>query len=239
MRAWAAPPKDGVFPLHLEVEDTGIGIPSDQVDRVFERFLQAEATISRRFGGTGLGLTITRKLARMMGGDVSVRSVEGQGTTFSAMVRLSRPVDPVGTQSRPMVLSTDYMLPDGARIVVAEDNRVNRLLVGRYLADQPVELEFATDGHEAVTRVAEFQPDLVLMDMSMPVMNGLDATRVIRASAGHQPVIIALTANAFDTDRKSCLAAGMDGFLTKPVRRAELVAILAGHLSPGRLSTAS
>jgi len=117
-------------------------------------------------------------------------------------------------------------------ILVAEDNRVNRLLIEKYLGSTPLRLSFAHDGRQAVEMGQAEKPDLVLMDMSMPVMNGLDATRRIRASGGWQPVIVALTANAYGSDKAACFSAGMDGFLSKPVRRAELIACLVHHLAP-------
>jgi hypothetical protein len=112
---------------------------------------------------------------------------------------------------------------------VAEDNRINRLLIEKYLQDEPVELAFAMDGSEAVEQAVDFRPDVILMDMSMPVMTGLEATEAIREMEIAQPIITALTANAFDSDREACLRAGMDDFLSKPINRSDLIAVLRKH----------
>ena len=117
----------------------------------------------------------------------------------------------------------------GMRLLVAEDNRVNQILVQKFLKDFPIEIEIASDGAEALKRAQTFLPDIILMDMSMPVMDGIEATRIIRAQPIRQPVIIALTANAFDTDKADCLEAGMDEFLTKPISRPELIEALLSH----------
>ena len=118
---------------------------------------------------------------------------------------------------------------NGLRLLVAEDNKVNQILVQKFLKDFPVEIELAEDGARALELTQSFQPDIILMDMSMPVMDGLEATRAIRALQIRQPVIIALTANAFDTDKADCLAAGMDEFLTKPINRKQLIDVLLTH----------
>ncbi|UWQ91744.1 response regulator [Rhodobacteraceae bacterium M382] len=221
--------------LRFEVEDTGIGIPEAKLDKIFERFSQAEASTTRRFGGTGLGLTIARMLANAMGGEILVRSKVGQGTLFTVFLHLDPVPSEVPIQERnaaPMLLidpksgEPEHVPRDTLRVLVAEDNKVNRLVIAKFLKSMPVEVSFAHDGREAVERALEQEPDLIFMDMSMPVMNGLDATREIRAKCPVQPRIVALTANAFESDRDACLAAGMDGFLTKPLSRAELLAVL-------------
>jgi CheY-like chemotaxis protein len=124
-------------------------------------------------------------------------------------------------------------------VLVADDNRVNRLLMARFLADQPIALDFACDGEEAVSMTLQLCPDLVFMDMSMPRMSGLDATRQILAKMARPPTIVALTANAFDSDRAACHEAGMTGFLTKPISRADLLAELARHAGPPELRRAA
>lgn len=209
----------------IAVRDTGIGIPQDKLAHVFERFSQADAATTRRFGGTGLGLTISRMLVTAMGGDITVTSQPGKGSCFL----LTLPVEVVDT-TRPVaavpVDGSDLRCLEGKRVLVAEDNRVNRLLIDKYLAPTPVTFSFAHDGRQAVTMTASERPDIVFMDMSMPVMNGIEATREIRTRPGPQPRIVALTANAFASDKQACLDAGMDGFLTKPLRKADLLACL-------------
>ncbi len=215
--------ENGADLLEVAVSDTGIGIDADKIGHVFERFSQAEASTTRRFGGTGLGLTISRLLAEAMGGTISVQSAPGRGSCFTLTVPVGRcagAAPPTGRGGLPD-------LPAGLRVLVAEDNRVNRMLVKKLLAGQPLDLDFAHDGLQAVEMALGAPPDVIFMDMSMPGIDGPEAARRIRAAPVRQPVIIALTANAFDSDRNACLAAGMDGFLTKPVSRADLVAALA------------
>ncbi|WP_238365661.1 hybrid sensor histidine kinase/response regulator [Mesobacterium pallidum] len=216
----------------IEVRDTGPGIPEARLEHIFEKFSQAEGATTRRYGGTGLGLTISRLLARGMGGDITVRSTLGEGSTFTVSLTLPmaeraelpapRPADPPRSEPDPALLR-------GLSVLVAEDNRTNRLLVERYLRGLPIGLSFAANGREAVAETLRLAPDVVFMDMSMPEMDGLEATRQIRADPeAPQPRIIALTANAFASDRELCLAAGMDDFLAKPIRRADLLDQLHG-----------
>ncbi|MGD9864267.1 MAG: ATP-binding protein [Pseudodonghicola sp.] len=218
--------------LRIEVEDTGIGIAEDKQEHIFERFAQADASTTRQFGGTGLGLTISRMLVEAMGGTISVRSAPGKGACFTVSLHLPVADRLPAEGAAPPALTDEEMKAAlrGRRILAAEDAEVNRTLIRKYLSGFDVDLEFAHDGREAVDMALAGRPDLVLMDMSMPELNGIEATRRIRGETGPQPVIIALTANAFDSDRAACLDAGMDGFLSKPVRRAELLAGMARHL---------
>ncbi|MDE4173031.1 ATP-binding protein [Phaeobacter sp. PT47_59] len=225
--------RDDGADLTFHVTDTGIGICKEMQGKIFERFSQADAAISRRFGGTGLGLAICRRLATAMGGKIWVVSEPGKGSCFSVCLPFAEAEQDAGS-----------VLPDtagaaakgavaealtGMRLLVAEDNRVNQILVQKFLKEAPIRIEFAADGALAVDRVQSFDPDIILMDMSMPVMDGLEATRAIRALPIRQPVIIALTANAFDTDKADCLEAGMDAFLTKPIDRPKLIEALLTH----------
>lgn len=221
--------EDSGFRLLIEVEDTGIGIPADKIDRVFERFSQAEASITRSFGGTGLGLAISHELASLMNGTITVDSTEGAGSCFAVRIRLAQAKEP-DPQFRCEQECENNNWVKGRKILFAEDNKVNRVLIRKFLGQLPVQIEFAHDGREAVDKAVSLTPDLIFMDMSMPVMNGLDAAREIRDQLGDRPPIIALTANAFDSDRDACMKAGMDDFLSKPVGREDLVACMARHM---------
>ena len=219
--------------LSVEVQDTGIGIPRDRATRIFEQFEQADSRTTREYGGTGLGLAISRSLARQMGGDLTLVGGAARGACF----RLDLTLEPapvgarVKTAKLPLPAEKDQIA--GLRVLLADDNETNRLLVQHMLRDDVARLILAQDGQAAVQAVRAEKPDVVLMDMSMPGLDGIAATRTIRAGAGHQPWIVALTAHAFDSDRTACLSAGMNDFLTKPVRRDCLVQALchaATHL---------
>lgn len=211
--------------LTILVQDSGIGVPDTRAQQIFEQFEQVDAETTRHYGGTGLGLAISRQLAMRMGGDLRLLPGEARGACFELTLRLGVPLNQgppplAATPAAPVVLAP-------MRLLLAEDNSTNRLLVRRFLEDQPVEIREAPNGREAVERVRADPPDVVLMDMSMPVLDGLSATRIIRAADLPQPWIVALTANAFDSDRAACLAAGMEDFLGKPLRKGALLAALA------------
>ena len=220
----------------VRVRDTGVGIPPAKLAKIFERFSQGESATTRRFGGTGLGLTISRTLVEMMGGRIDVKSTPGKGSCFSFVIPLAAPRREKPGRPGPGGSRLDVLA--GRRILLAEDNRVNRLLVQKYLRDLPLQILCAEDGEQAVEMTRETGPDLVLMDMSMPRMSGLEATRAIRAAPGPQPAILALTANAFASDRDACLDAGMNGFLSKPIRKDELITAMVAQFSDtGRPAT--
>ncbi|WP_372833701.1 PAS domain-containing hybrid sensor histidine kinase/response regulator, partial [Puniceibacterium confluentis] len=212
--------------LRITVSDTGIGVPADRAACIFDQFEQADVATTRKYGGTGLGLAISRQLARRMGGNLELAPGDASGSVFVFTFEAgtpqkhdrAAPCQPEGTGSANL---------EGRKILLAEDNRTNSLLIARYLSDLEITLWFAGDGAEALDLVAQHRPNIVLMDMSMPVLDGISATQLIRQMDGPQPHIIALTANAFDSDRAACLAAGMDDFLPKPVRKADLLAALA------------
>ena len=211
--------------LTIRVTDTGIGISANRLPHVFEQFEQADADTTRQYGGTGLGLAISRQLAQMMGGDVTATSTLGVGSCFTIYVAIPASLTAPDAQGS-LQESPQQSLFDGVTILLAEDNRTNQLLIKKLLKDLPVRLIMAQDGAEAVTKVIAETPDIVLMDMSMPVMDGLEATREIRRLSIVQPRIVAVTANAYGSDREACLEAGMNAFLTKPLRRADLLETL-------------
>jgi signal transduction histidine kinase/CheY-like chemotaxis protein len=236
---------DGSVLLRFEVEDTGIGIPREQIAQLFQPFVQLDGGANRRHGGTGLGLAISRELVGLMGGEIGVESTPGRGSTFWFTVRLrpssSTPAEPATEPPAPLPAAPAPPVPSAAadpeassrrasqRILIVEDNRVNQRVVAAMLKRAGWAYALAENGAEACEAVARERFDLVLMDCQMPVMDGLEATRRIRAAqADGDPrlPIVALTANAFDKDREACLAAGMDEFVAKPAQAEPLVALL-------------
>lgn len=215
--------------LLITVEDTGIGLDEDEIKQVFDRFSQADAAITRAYGGTGLGLTISRRLAEQMGGGISLKSEKGVGSHFTVEIQTKPSEGPIGKH----VLERQFDLSAlrGRRVLIAEDNRTNRLLLRKYLADLAIELIEAEDGQLATSLCAETHPDIILMDMSMPKMDGISATKAIRNMPIPQPLIIALTANAFQSDQDACLKAGMDAFLSKPIKKMDLLQEMATTLT--------
>jgi two-component system sensor histidine kinase/response regulator len=222
--------------LRFEVEDTGIGIPADAHARLFDAFEQADGSTTRRYGGTGLGLAITRLLAKRMGGAVGVTSAPGRGSTFWFTARLSR-VGAMTVEERDAGLhAVEAVLPDeetlraawsGARVLLVEDNPINREVAEELLAGVGLAVDIAVDGAQAVDRVRETAYAVVLMDVQMPVMDGLEATRAIRQLPGRERTpIVAMTAATSRNDQSMAIGAGMDGFVPKPFRPATLYASL-------------
>ncbi len=220
--------------IRLSVADTGIGIPADRIDAIFDSFTQAGEGIGRKFGGTGLGLTISRRLAQEMGGDLEVTSQDGAGSVFSLRTTLDAAAAETAAPAAltPVLAQKAAVAQTGSDgpmpvILLAEDNRTNVLIVERMLRPEGFEVVVAVDGSAAVAAFLEATPDIVLMDLSMPGMNGFEALRAIREierrRAGPRCPIIALTANSFEEDRRACVAAGFDGFATKPVQKATLI----------------
>jgi len=231
-----------MFRLKLEIHDTGIGMTAEQMSKVFTAFEQADSSTTRRYGGTGLGLAICRRLAEAMGGRIDVRSEVGSGSTFSVFCVASQAeaplaeIAPVVVPEEAKVASHPSLAP--LSVLVAEDNLVNQKLIIRLLEKLGYrDIQLAGNGVQALERVSQGGVDLVLMDMQMPEMDGLDATRAIRQLAQcPQPHIIALTANAFEEDRERCQQAGMDDFLSKPVSLERLSAAMQRGVSHLQLS---
>jgi two-component system, sensor histidine kinase and response regulator len=221
--------------LRFKVHDSGPGIEAGHLPGLFDAFEQADSSTTRRYGGTGLGLAITRHLARLMDGDAGVDSQPGQGSRFWITAWLHEG-QAQGTAPPRVAAAAASPVPLGARRVralVAEDNAVNREVALELLAALGVPADLAENGRQALDMAAAHPYDLVLMDMQMPVMDGLQATREIRRLPAHaRTPIVAMTANAFAEDREACLQAGMDDHIAKPVEVAELQRVLDRWLAP-------
>jgi hypothetical protein len=218
------PGADGEIILRLSVTDTGMGMSPDIQSRLFTAFQQADGSISRKFGGTGLGLSISQKLAQMMGGQITVSSQEAVGSTFSLTLTC-----PLGV-AEDLETAEQQDDPDGPRqalrILVAEDNPSNQRIIDLFLRPLGADVTIVGDGQQALDALSTSRFDLVLMDMQMPVMDGLEATRGLRASGGPNAEIpvLALTANVMDVHREACRQAGMTGHISKPIDARQLLA---------------
>jgi PAS domain S-box-containing protein len=228
--------------LRFEVSDTGIGLSDEQCSRLFQSFHQADSSTTRRYGGTGLGLAICKKLAVLMGGDVGVRSRAGRGSTFWFTARVGvndaprAAADAAQARARRPEAS-DLGAIRGARILLVEDNEINQHVASEILRDAGFEVDIAENGLVGVAMAQRNSYDLVLMDMQMPVMDGLTATRELRKALAPADLrIVAMTANAMDRDREACLGAGMDDFVPKPIDPDELWRVLLRWIPP-RVST--
>ncbi|CAN5855623.1 hypothetical protein BH11MYX2_BH11MYX2_26700 [soil metagenome] len=229
-----APDRDSsvLTALRFTIADTGVGIPAEKLDRVFERFTQADSSTTRRFGGSGLGLTISKRLVELMGGRIWCESTVEKGSVFSFVVPFEIWAGPPAGLPVPGVTGPELPLP-ALRILLAEDSPDNSALTVAYLEDTPYQIEFAETGAIACEMFKVGDYDLVLMDRQMPVMDGLTATRLIReweGANGRPPTpIVALTASALKGDREKCLAAGCTAFLTKPIKQDVLLQAIKEH----------
>ncbi len=214
--------------LHFSVRDTGIGIPAEKQDKIFDSFSQADGSTTRRYGGTGLGLSISRRLVTMMNGRLWLESEAGKGSTFHFTAEFG--LEPVAvnrslaTLHAPGEKESRPYLP--LHILVAEDNKVNQTLAKRLLEKQGHTVVVAGDGRQALQAFERERFDVILMDVQMPGMDGLEATAAIRAARSQIP-IIAMTAHAMAGDRERCLAAGMDDYISKPIHVEDLLTLIS------------
>jgi CheY-like chemotaxis protein/HPt (histidine-containing phosphotransfer) domain-containing protein len=222
--------------LRFSVRDTGIGIPEDSRQIIFQSFAQADGSITRRYGGTGLGLTVSSKLVEKMGGRIWVESAEAAGSTFHFTAELGRhPAGQPIVAIRPLPRPLPEIPP--LSVLVAEDNLVNRTLTARILSRHGHRVRTVSSGQEVLEAIERERVDLIIMDLEMPGMGGVETTSKIReqerSTATYTP-IIALTAHVMRDDRECCMRAGMDGYVAKPVRRAALLEAIAAALPSGR-----
>ena len=214
--------------LSFEISDTGIGIESQYIDKVFEKFQQEDSSITRKFGGTGLGLFVTKNLVDLLGGEISIQSTKGDGTK----VLVSLPI-PLGDEKlvKASMNTAEAVSFDNAKILLVEDNDMNRLVASYALNDFNVNITEAVNGLEAIALLKEHSYDIILMDIQMPEMNGMEATKVIRNELKIETPIIALSANAFKSEIDKCLEIGMNDYVTKPFEEHELIGVLAKYCS--------
>jgi signal transduction histidine kinase/ActR/RegA family two-component response regulator len=212
--------------VRVSIEDTGVGIPEDKLSSIFEKFTQADSSTTRRFGGTGLGLAISKQLVELMGGEISVKSQPGEGSTFRFTMPLAPVVQPAAAPpSSPVQTPLSTV---AARVLLAEDNAINSRVAMRMLEKLGYRVDLAANGKEAIDMLEMLPYDLILMDCQMPTMDGYEATREIRRSQGERArvPIIAVTANSMEGDKDLCLEAGMDDYISKPIQIEHLREIL-------------
>ncbi len=215
---------DNDYLIKFVIKDTGIGIPIEKQDRLFKAFSQVDSSTTRNYGGTGLGLAISKRLANMMGGDITFTSQSGIGTTFYFAMKTSIPEDmAVNAEKNPLQsqstlnseINSDKI--ESLNILLAEDNIINQKVASLHLKKLGYKADIANNGLEVIELLKSQFYDVIFMDIQMPEMDGLEATRWIRNNLEKQPLIIAMTANAMESDRQMCLEIGMNDYIAKPI----------------------
>ncbi|MBL8695869.1 MAG: response regulator [Planctomycetes bacterium] len=239
VRAMKAGESGGFVTVSVEVADTGIGISKENLGQLFQEFKQVDSSSTRRYGGTGLGLTISRRLAELMGGTIETESELGSGSKFTFTAKLKRSSRPREMKTPASAAPAQNAQYPGITVLVAEDNPVNQQVISLLLESHGIEAHVVPDGRAAVEALQCMTPDLVLMDCSMPRMDGYAATRAIREAErpGRRVPIVALTAHAGEDSRRLCREAGMDDYLEKPIRMNALAELLRRFLSAGASAT--
>jgi len=232
--------------LQFIVEDEGIGIPKNKQTKIFDVFAQADDSTTRRFGGSGLGLAISKRLVEMMGGRIWVESEELKGSKFYftgvfKVIRDQRADQSEALESEDLEMSEEYFKENfsNVNILIAEDNLVNQKITIRLLEKKGWKVEAVENGQEAIDRLEKNSFDMILMDANMPILDGLEATKIIRENekkTGQHIPIIALTARAMQEDRQECIDAGMDAYIAKPIERQVLYETIANLLKKRKVS---
>ena len=222
--------------IRCEVIDTGIGFPPEVTDQLFQPFAQADESISRKFGGSGLGLAISKNIIEAQSGSIGAFSEQGKGATFWFEVPFV--VSATANDKKTDDSEVDIVLSSSERILLAEDNEINQIVAVKQLTSLGLKVDVASNGNEVLQALEQRSYSLILMDCQMPELDGIDAARLIR-DKGYSKTdlpIIALTAHVFDEDRKRCIDAGMNDFLSKPLSLTQLNGVLARWLNSGHSS---
>ncbi|HQR91512.1 MAG TPA: response regulator, partial [Caulobacter sp.] len=227
--------------LRIDVADTGIGIAAEMQPRLFDKFVQADSSTTRQFGGSGLGLAICRELATLMGGGIAVQSREGQGSTFTVVLAIPRGGEM--TKAAAVVEDVQPKVSNRPRVLAADDNPTNQKVIAAVLAPLGAEVELVADGAACVEAWKRGRHDIILMDIHMPVMDGVEAAQTIRAleraEGRRRTPIVAVTANALAHQVEGYLAAGMDGHVAKPIEVTKLYAAIEAAMTAARLADAA